>query len=150
MEYLSLCKHFSEITTVELYQIMELRVRVFMIEQNCDESELDGKDLQCYHLSFYKAETLIAYARLLAPGMSYQQMSIGRVLVHPEYRGQGLGIVLMQAAIIQCRQLFGTGAIKISAQLYLEQFYQNLGFTTISDVYTEAGIKHIKMILPEV
>lgn len=140
------CKHFNELTTVELYSILELRCAVFMIEQNCNESELDGRDLNCYHLLITSDSRLIAYARLLPPGLTYPQASIGRVVVAPQSRGAGLGFTLMQYAIQYSETLFGKGDIKISAQLYLENFYKTLGFTTISDVYEEAGIKHIKML----
>jgi ElaA protein len=142
------CPHFNQLQTLDLYKILELRCAVFMIEQNCKETELDWKDLQCYHLCFYDGDTLAAYARLLPPGLSYTEMSIGRVVVAPAYRNTGVGKQLMDTSIDECYKLFGNGAIKISGQLYLERFYNNLGFETISEVYDEAGIPHIKMLKP--
>lgn len=139
-------KHFNELSTSELYRILELRCAVFMIEQDCRETELDGKDLECYHLCYYDNDLLVAYARLLPPGLSYKEVSIGRVVNHPDYRGKGVGRSLMSTAIAKCDELFGNGPIKISAQLYLQKFYEELGFEKVSEVYEEAGIAHIKML----
>ena len=140
-----ICKHFNELSTKELYTIMALRCEVFMIEQHCEETELDGRDLDCYHLCFYDNNVLAAYARLLPPGLSYEEMAIGRVVTHGNYRGKGLGKELVKTSIDKCHEYFGNGPIKIGAQLHLQKFYEAFGFTRISDVYEEAGIPHIKM-----
>ncbi|ANI88620.1 hypothetical protein A9P82_04550 [Arachidicoccus ginsenosidimutans] len=140
------CKKFDELSLIELYRILQIRNQVFYVEQRCDDLDLDDKDQQSYHLSIYDGEILCGYARLLPPGLAYSEMSIGRVAVDFSYRGRGIGKGLMNQAIENCYNLFGKGAIKISGQLYLQKFYESLGFEKISDVYLEAGIEHIKMI----
>ncbi len=141
------CKFFNALSVSELYQILRLRNEVFVVEQNCIFQDADNMDQNCYHLSGWHSETLVAYARLATPGLIYEEASIGRVVGSPQYRGTGVGKALMEQAIVQCRQLFGDIAIKIGAQLYLKKFYELFGFRQISDVYLEDGIKHIKMIL---
>jgi ElaA protein len=141
-----ICKHFNELSAKELYSIFALRCEVFMIEQHCDETEFDGKDFSCYHLCFYDAGVLAGYARLLPPGVSYKEMSIGRIVVHSNYRRKGFGKNLLKKAIEKCYEYFGKAPIKISAQLYLQKFYESFGFVRISNVYDEAGIAHIKMM----
>ena len=140
------CKKFDELSLLELYRILQIRSQVFNVEQRCDDQDVDDKDQNAYHLCVYDGATLCAYARLLPAGLSYSEMSIGRVLVAEAYRHKNLGKMLMQAAIENCEHLFGKGSIKISAQAYLQKFYESFGFRKISDVYMEAGIEHIKMI----
>ena len=140
------CKKFNELSLTELYRILQIRNQVFYVEQRCDDLDLDDRDQQCLHLSIYDGETLCGYARLLPPGLAYGEMSVGRVAVTKEYRGKQIGRQLMNEAIADCYKYFGNGDIKISAQLYLQKFYESLGFEKISDVYLEAGIRHVKMI----
>lgn len=140
------CKYFTDLSLVELYHIWDIRDEVFLEEQKCDEKETDFKDLECFHLMFWDGDILVAYARLLRPGLSYPEMSIGRIACRLAYRGNGFGKQLVQTAIDEARKLFGKGAIKISAQYYLKRFYESLGFQKISDIYLESGIEHIKML----
>lgn len=140
------CKAFDVLSLPELYKILQIRNQVFYVEQHCDDLDLDDRDQQCLHLSIYDGETLCGYARLLPPGSAYAEMSIGRVAVLQTYRGKQIGRKLMTEALRHCYAGFGNGAIKISAQLYLQRFYESLGFEKISAVYMEAGIEHIKMI----
>lgn len=142
------CKNFEQLSLLELYRILQIRNQVFYVEQHCDDLDPDDRDQQSYHLCFYDGEILCGYARLLPPGLSYSEMSIGRVAVSSSYRGRKIGRKLMQESIRQCGCLFGDRPIKISAQLYLKAFYISLGFEAVSDVYLEAGIEHIKMIRP--
>ncbi|GAB3366479.1 GNAT family N-acetyltransferase [Arachidicoccus ginsenosidivorans] len=145
MNYTTQCKKFEELSLIELYRILQLRNQVFYVEQHCDDLDLDDKDQQSLHLTIYDGDVLAGYARLLPPGLSYQEMSIGRVAVSASYRGRGLGRLMMEKSLEHLELSFGKGPIKISAQRYLEQFYGSLGFKTISEVYLEAGIEHIKM-----
>ncbi|TWI79162.1 ElaA protein [Lacibacter cauensis] len=140
-------KKFEALTPYELYDIMWLRNEVFVVEQNCVYQDADYKDLKGWHYMGVNEEgKLMAYVRLLPPGVSYEEPSIGRVLTNPAARGTGVGRVLMQQAIEQCKALFGDVPIKIGAQYYLQQFYSSLGFVQTSAIYLEDDIEHIEMI----
>lgn len=146
MELTTVVKSFNELSPAELYKILRLRNEVFVVEQNCPYQDTDNKDLKCYHLMLLKGDELMAYARLVPQGLSFPQMSIGRVVTNPKARGTGAGRILMDTAIEHCHKLFGEGSIKIGAQAYLINFYSSLGFKQISEVYDEDGIPHIDMI----
>lgn len=140
-------KAFNELTTTELYQILHLRSRVFVVEQNSVYLDPDNKDFNSHHLSIYANGNLAAYARLLPAGLSYpNDVSIGRVVSDSAYRGLGLGNKLMNLAVEGCYELFGPSDIRISAQLYLLKFYQSHGFTEVGESYLEDGIPHIEMV----
>jgi ElaA protein len=138
-------KKFKELTIDELYAILQLRSEVFVVEQNCAYHDPDGKDQQAWHLMGIEDSTLIAYTRILPPGISYDDPSIGRVVTLSLKRRSGLGRELMKLSIIECEKLFGKTPITLSAQSYLIHFYESLGFSTIGDQYLEDGIPHIKM-----
>lgn len=141
------CKDFSELTNEELYRIIQLRIGVFIVEQNCLYQDCDGKDLKGHHLCAWNGETLLAYTRLLPPGVSYENAaSIGRVITSPAARGQGLGKLLMRKSIEEIEALFGKVPINISAQLYLRRFYESFSFVQQGEAYLEDGIDHISMI----
>ena len=141
-----LSKHFDDLASQELWAILRLRQEVFVLEQECLYPDIDDIDRQAVHLCFWVAGELHAYARLLAPGVSYEQASIGRVVVAPQARNTKLGQALMQRAIEQIQTQHPSFAIKLGAQKYLERLYQELGFETISDVDMEDGIAHIHML----
>jgi ElaA protein len=115
------------------------------VEQNCPYQDADGKDQEALHLMGLKGKELVAYARLLKPGISYKESAIGRVVVSPKHRGKKYGIELMEQAIRNCILTFNASEIIVSAQKYLEKFYTDLGFLTESDTYLEDDIPHIKM-----
>ena len=140
-------KNYTDLTTDELYQILSLRSKVFVVEQNCVYQDLDNKDQESWHLLGYINDTLVAYVRLLPPGLSYAEASIGRVITHPDYRQKGYGIALMQLAIEKANIQFSTQKLKISAQCYLINFYESFGFKILGVEYLEDGIPHIEMIL---
>ena len=140
-------KNYTDLTTDELYQILSLRSKVFVVEQNCVYQDLDNKDQESWHLLGYINDTLVAYVRLLPPGLSYAEASIGRVITHPDYRQKGYGIALMQLAIEKANIQFSTQKLKISAQCYLIKFYESFGFKILGVEYLEDGIPHIEMIL---
>lgn len=143
------CKPFKELTLMELYSILRLRIEVFVVEQNCVFQDLDNKDQKCHHIMGWDGDQLVASCRLVPKSVSYPDYpSIGRVVSSPAYRGKGAGKELMEYAIDQSMHLFGNTDIKIGAQLYLKKFYESLGFVQTSDVYDEDGIDHIEMIRP--
>jgi len=141
---------FTELTLDSLYELMKLRVDIFVVEQNCPYPELDEKDRVAGTMHLLGRDSsgeLLAYARLLPAGVSYSQVSIGRVAVAPKARGDGRARQLMQEAIVNCQKLWPAEDIKIGAQDYLRAFYQSLGFEAVSDVYLEDGIPHLDMLL---
>lgn len=138
-------KFFDDLSAHELYAVMRLRSEVFVLEQQCIYQDADNKDLSAYHLMIRDGDTLIAYARLLPPGISYEYMSIGRVISKQDYRRKGAGRLLMKEAIKACQELFGEGSIRIGAQLYLKKFYESFGFVQTGEVYLEDDIEHIEM-----
>lgn len=141
---------FSELSPFELYNLLRLRSEVFVVEQNCVFLDQDNIDQQCFHLSGYSQNKLIAYARIVPQGVVYSQASIGRVVTSPSYRHSGAGKQLLQQSMERVYSLFGNVAIKIGAQLYLKKFYESFGFCQVSDVYLEDGIAHIHMLKDEV
>jgi len=139
-------KPFDSLSPQELYNILQLRNEVFIVEQNCPYQDLDNKDLYAFHLMGMKENKLIAYSRLLAPGISYSESSIGRVVSSPAARKTGMGKKLMDESIIQIQNLFHTDTIRIGAQLYLKKFYESFGFIQQGDSYLEDNIPHIIML----
>lgn len=138
-------KYFKELTGNELYNIYYLRCMVFVVEQQCAYQEVDEHDLTALHLLVQKNDALIAYARILPPDNKYQLPRIGRVVVHPDVRGQKTGHLLMKAAITKCSTEFQGQDVLISAQNHLQAFYTELGFRTEGEVYLEDNIPHIAM-----
>jgi len=106
----------------------------------------DGKDVQSVHVMGYEKKQLVAYARLVPPGVSYKTPSIGRVVVHAAHRGKKYAYTLMEECIKETLRRYKTNTITISAQLYLRNFYTRTGFNAVGDVYPEDNIPHIKMI----
>lgn len=141
-------KHFKDLTPYEVYALLRLRNEVFVVEQNCVFQDADNKDLYCHHLLLFDGKNLIGYARLVPAGLSYNEMSIGRVVTSKAVRGSGAGKLLMQLAIEHCIKIFGEGLIHIGAQLYAEKFYESFGFKSLGTIYDEDGIDHIEMIRP--
>ena len=141
-----ICKTFNELTVPELYCIMRLRSAVFVVEQNCVYLDADGKDNASHHLCGWLHNQLLAYCRILPPGLSYAEASIGRVLSNPAHRKDGYGRQLMQKAIRKTYLLHNVPAIKIGAQQYLMEFYRELGFKQIGEPYLEDNIPHVLML----
>jgi len=139
-------KNFNELTIHELYEILQLRSEVFVVEQNCVYQDIDGKDTKAMHLIGTLDDKMVAYARLFNKGQYFENASIGRVVVDSKHRNLNFGHDLMRNAMDAIKQHFETTKISISAQLYLKKFYESHGFTQIGDGYLEDGIPHIKMI----
>jgi len=142
-----ICKNFDELTTLELYAILRVRCEVFVVEQNCVYQDIDGKDLTSLHLMAFDGDVLAAYCRILPAGLSFEEASIGRVITSPTYRGEGIGVSLIERAIVETANAFGSKQIKIGAQLYLKKFYERFGFEPTSEIYVEDGIEHVDMVL---
>ena len=148
METTWTCTHFSDLTNIELYKILQLRNEVFILEQNCPYQDCDEKDFDAFHLCAWQTNQLVAYARLLPPGISFpEEASIGRVLTANSARKQELGRELMIRSIRKIYTLFGRVDIAISAQFYLKNFYESFSFIQVGELYLEDDIPHIRMDL---
>ena len=142
-------KTFDQLSLNEFHNILQLRIDVFVVEQNCPYPELDGKDKFAWHffaVAEEDPEKIIAYTRIFKPGDYYEQAAIGRVVVNPDFRGKDLGHELIRKSIEAVERLFKTKVIKIGAQTYLKNFYKSHGFSQTGEGYLEDGIPHIHMI----
>lgn len=139
-------KTFEELTTQELYDLLQLRSEVFVVEQDCVYQDIDGKDKKALHILGFKNDKIIAYTRIFKPGDYFEISSIGRVVVAKNERQYKYGSDIMKASIKAIKKHYNDTKIKISAQCYLNAFYINLGFTPIGEEYLEDGIPHIAMI----
>jgi len=140
-------KSFEAFTINELYDVLQLRSEVFVVEQDCVYQDIDGKDRKALHvLGKDAAGKIVAYTRLFAAGDYFEKASIGRVVVAKDARAFGYGHDIMKASIVAVKEQYQTEAIKISAQTYLRKFYNSHGFTQIGAEYMEDGIPHIAMI----
>jgi len=138
-------KAFKELSTTNLYQILQLRSEVFVVEQNCVYQDIDGKDVKALHvLGIYEGE-IVAYSRIFAPGYYFDNASIGRVVISDKYRDRKWGHSLIQTAIAAISENYNTSNITISAQLYLKKFYETHGFVQDGEGYLEDDIPHIRM-----
>ncbi len=141
-------KPFNELSVEELYQIFNLRIAVFIVEQNCPYQDADWKDLKSFHLTgINENNDLVAYARILPVGIGFNEISIGRVITSQKVRGTGAGKDLMRNAIQFISKQYGDIPIRIGAQRYLTKFYSGLGFEIASEEYMEDNILHIEMLL---
>jgi ElaA protein len=138
-------KRFEALSLDELYAILQLRSEVFVVEQNCVYQDIDYKDQKAIHLIGECEGKTVAYARLFKPNDYFENASIGRVIVKPDYRHLKLGHELMREAIQAVKTTFGESQITISAQLYLQKFYESHGFVATSEEYLEDDILHIEM-----
>ena len=139
-------KTFNVLTTQELYDLLQLRSEVFVVEQDCVYQDVDGKDQKALHVLGYKDEKLIAYTRVFKPGLYFKEASIGRVVVVENERKFKYGYSIMEASIEAIKEHYNETTIKISAQTYLKKFYTNLGFCIVGEEYLEDDIPHIAMI----
>lgn len=142
-------KPFQQLSVDELYDALKLRIDVFVVEQTCYYPDLDNNDRhpETIHLLGYDGDTLVAYLRILPPGVSYPEYtSIGRVATLKNYRGQGIGHPLIIKAIELSQKHWPNINIKISAQQHLEKYYQQHNFKTVTEMYLEDNIPHIGMV----
>lgn len=140
-------KSWAELDTNELYEILAVRAKVFIVEQNCPYLDADGLDQASWHLwTAGPGGAVLAYLRVLPPGLKYDEPSLGRVVTSPDARRTGLGRVLIPEGLRRSEALFGPRPVRIGAQRYLERFYGEFGFVRASDEYDEDGIPHIEMV----
>jgi ElaA protein len=140
-------KHFSEISIAEFHDLMALRIKIFVVEQNCPYQEIDGKDKKAYHLIGRDGfGNVVATARILPKGISYKEVSIGRVAIDETARNKGNGHVLMEKCMKYINDEFGATNIRISAQSHLEKYYQKHGFESTGKTYLEDDIPHVEML----
>jgi ElaA protein len=139
-------KKFIELTTQELYDILQLRSEVFVVEQNCVYQDIDGKDQKALHVVGFKNNTIVAYTRVFKPGDYFQYASIGRVVVSECERQHKYGYDIMNVSVDAIKTYYKETKIKISAQMYLKRFYNNLEFFEVGEEYLEDGIPHIGML----
>ena len=138
-------KRFNELSAIDLYELLQLRSDVFVVEQNCVYQDIDGKDSKAIHLIGEFDEKIVGYARLFDSGHYFPEASIGRVVMAAQYRDRKWGHDLMREAIAAIKSEFGKSDITISAQLYLKKFYEQHSFVVFGDGYDEDGIPHIQM-----
>lgn len=141
-------KAFSQLNVLDLHQILMLRQDVFVIEQDCIYPDIDEKDLLSHHVFGKDPEgCVLAYARLVPPGIKYAEPAVGRVVVAKKARSIGLGYQLMARALEEAGKLYPGQGNRISAQAHLKSFYNSFGYEQVSDEYDEDGIPHIEMLL---
>jgi len=150
---------FDELSPREIHELYRLRAAVFVVEQACAFQDLDGADPESWHLLGYQSAPsplgegrgegpLLAYARLVPPGVKYEEPSIGRIVTAQSARRTGLGRTLVHEALARAEQLWPGKPIRIGAQQRLERFYREFGFVTASAPYDEDGIPHVEMLRP--
>ena len=137
---------FAALNAYEFHAIIQLRIAIFVVEQNCPYQELDGKDIDAFHILGKDNDMLIATARILKKGVSYPEWSIGRVVVAETHRENKVGYELMNHAIRFIHNIEPNAAIRISAQSHLEAFYMQFGFVSTGKKYDEDGIPHVEML----
>ena len=139
-------KTYQELSKEELYDLLQLRSEVFVVEQDCVYQDIDGKDQKALHVLGYKESILVAYTRIFKSGDYFKESSIGRVVVKQSERKHNYGFEVMQVSIKAIKTHFNEAKIKISAQCYLIRFYNSLGFQEIGEEYLEDDIPHIAML----
>ena len=139
-------KSFEELTKVELYQLLQLRNEVFVLEQQCAYQDLDGMDDKALHVMGFEDEEMVAYTRIFPPGVYDDYARIGRVVVRKNHRSKGLGVDIMNATMDAVKSNYQTTAMSLSAQTYLVRFYEDMGFRKTGKEYLEDGIPHVLMV----
>ncbi|WP_299363660.1 GNAT family N-acetyltransferase [Winogradskyella sp.] len=139
-------KDYEQLTKKELYDLLQLRSEVFVVEQDCVYQDIDGKDQKALHVLGYRGSKLAAYTRIFEPGGYFDEASIGRVVVRSHERKFKNGYTIMNASIKAVKDHYNQTKIRISAQTYLKSFYNNLGFIEVGEEYLEDGIPHVNMI----
>lgn len=137
---------FDSLSTKILYDLLQLRSEVFVVEQDCVYQDIDGLDQKAFHLVGYDEDTLVGYARFFEPNIYFEEASIGRVIIKETHRDKQLGHELMKQCLYFVEANLGKQAIRISAQVHLTAYYQKHGFVSQGETYLEDGIPHIQML----
>lgn len=139
-------KHYNDLLLNEFHDILALRIKVFVVEQNCPYQELDGKDKKCYHLICRNGKgDVVGTMRILPPGVGYEEVGLGRIVLDESARGEQQGHEMMKEAMAFSKAEFGDVSIKLSGQKHLEAFYNKHGFKSTGKEYLEDGIPHVEM-----
>lgn len=141
------CLRFQELSASQLYDVLLLRQQVFIIEQNCIYPDMDAHDHLALHLMMYKENELGAYLRIFPPGIKYSESALGRIVVHPKFRGKTTGKELIQNGINISKKEFPNSSIRIEAQAQLDKYYERFGFVAEGEIYVVDGIDHLQMVL---
>lgn len=137
---------FSELTVDDMYEIAKSRFEVFVCEQKItEEQDFDDKDKLCHHVLLKEDGRVVAYSRIVPKGMAYDHPSIGRVLVVKSHRRRGVAQEMMNACLKFIKENLDESIVVLSAQLYVKGMYESVGFKSISEVYDEVNIPHVKM-----
>lgn len=140
-------RHYTDLDKNDFHDVVALRIAVFVVEQNCPYHELDGKDIKAWHMTVRTTDDImVGTLRILAPGTSYKEASIGRVASHPAFRDQKLGHLMMKNAMLFIAKELNNCAVRISAQSHLCDFYAKYGFVRTGKEYLEDGIPHSEML----
>ena len=141
------CLRLSEMSVQRVHEMFRTRQEVFVLEQRCLYPDIDKIDISCFHMMGYNAkQTLVAYCRLIEPGVVFNELSIGRVLITKQCRGMGLARRLMFEAHKYCETISNSKKIRLNAQLYLQKFYEDIGYQCVSNPYDDDGIVHVEML----
>ncbi|NMH28434.1 GNAT family N-acetyltransferase [Flavobacterium silvaticum] len=140
-------RRFEQLSSLELYQLLQLRSEVFVVEQDCVYQDIDGKDAKAMHVTGEYDGKIVAYSRIFKPWDYFEQASIGRVVIDANYRDRKWGHELLRQSIKGIETFFGENNIHISAQCYLQKFYESHGFVGVGETYMEDGIPHLGMDL---
>jgi ElaA protein len=139
-------KHYNDLLLNEFHDILALRIKVFVVEQNCPYQELDGKDKKCYHLICRNGKgDVVGTMRILPPGLAFEEVGLGRIVLAESARGEKQGHEMMKEAMTFSKEEFGDVAVKLSGQKHLEGFYNKHGFQSTGKEYLEDGIPHVEM-----
>lgn len=141
-----ICKHFRDLTVEELYGILELRSEVFVVEQQCIYQDIDGLDRDSLHCFVQQDGALVAYLRMIPPGLAYESPAMGRFVTAPAHRGGGWGRKLLRYAIPLLFETWDVPRFEVGAQVYMQGFYEREGFAPLGQPYEEDGIPHIHMV----
>lgn len=139
-------KHYQELTKDEFHDLIQLRIGVFVIEQNCPYQEVDGLDKDAYHLIVTDKDKMVGTLRMLKPGVVYPELAIGRVMSHEDYRDRKMGHLMMEKAMVFIKEELKLSTVRLSAQSHLTSFYEKYGFNSTGKEYLEDGIPHTEML----
>lgn len=139
---------FEQLALTQVYAVLAAREAVFVVEQACAYQELDGHDLDAWHLVGWDDGRVAACLRVLDPGVLHDEPRVGRVLTGKDWRGQGLGRQLMRRALLACGRVYPGAPLRLSAQSHLVDFYGEFGFAAIAEPHDEDGIPHVEMRRP--
>lgn len=147
MNFRKFVQAYTELNLDDFHDIIALRIKIFVIEQDCPYQDLDGNDKLAFHLYFKDEKNqIVAATRILPQNIAYDEVSIGRVVVDKSSRGTGLGHELMEQSMVFVQSQFGAADVRLSAQKHLENYYEKHGFKSTGKEYLEDGIPHVEML----